>query len=64
MGLTHLTHHERITVDPDLHMAELLTRAFGHPISRDQVAALIRNHWSKLEVLAHAIHHQQLMQES
>lgn len=64
MGMPQAHHDEMILVDPDLHLAQLLSRSLGTTISRDQVKTVIRNHWSKLEVLAHAVHHQELMQES
>jgi hypothetical protein len=59
-----VVHSERVTVDPDLHMARLLSRWLGQEITREQVNDLFRHNWSRLQVMAHAIHDQQIMQES
>lgn len=64
MGMHGTVHSDKITIDPDLHLARLLGRSFGHDISREQINDLFRLHWSKLEVLAHAIHDQQIKRES
>lgn len=63
MGLTVGHHDAKITIEPEQHMALLLSRSFGHDISREQVVDLFRLHWVKLSIMAHAIHDQQIAKE-
>lgn len=63
MGLGAAHHDDKITIEPEKHMARLVSRELGHDITPEQILGLFRAHWLRLSIMAHAIHDQQNSKE-
>ncbi len=60
MSLGAIPHDEKLSIQPERHMAKLLSQSLGVAVSPEQVVDTFRLHWSKLSLLAHLIHDQQV----